>query len=608
MAGFAFVDDTDLIVTDDSQDERMVTSKMQQSLNLWHGLLKVTGGDLVPEKCFWYLIDFTWGKDSWQYTKWKDQDRTLSIPSSDGTKITIPRLDTTEARRTLGVRLAPDGNNLAEYQHLREETIRWKNQMITSNLPRAAADFGIRHVLLPKLRYPLVATTFSEAQCHSIMQPVLQQGLPALGVNRNFPRAVAFGPTTYQGLNLPNLHTEQLISHILTMLKYGNLTDDPTGSLIRTCGELFRLEVGVCGPLFLISPYFRVCTTDTWFAQCWFECIQRGIQIDDNIPDLSILRERDFPIMEVFLRSGYRNSELMILNRCRMHLHVIFLSDICNGQGTAIEPQFWKGQTQSDVHDYLWPRTHKPAPGEWALWQHALSTSLNLSTTHKLATPLGQWLPSTLSQNGWFTTADGLQLYKQTNHEWFSFTPLPVRRRLRTFMTTPIPTQEQHVPSQLMRATVFQHGSSATITGYGPIRQDRYDSRPTPLEAFWIQQQCLLTEEGDLETLFQAILSGTAVAVSNGSFKDQEGAAAWTIEGPTAANRIVGHGITPGEPADQSAYRSELFGIWGILASLKQLSEKMSTTGMFLLRATGNPHSTKHKASIPQRRKNRIMI
>jgi len=149
MAGFAFVDNTNLIVMDITQDERAVMSKMQQSLNLWHGLLKATGGDLVPDKCFWYLINFTWVKDRWQYAKWKDQERTLSIPSSDGTKIMIPRLDTSKARRTLGVWLAPDGNNQAEYQHLRDETLRWKNHMITSNLPWAAADFSIRHVLLP---------------------------------------------------------------------------------------------------------------------------------------------------------------------------------------------------------------------------------------------------------------------------------------------------------------------------------------------------------------------------------------------------------------------------------------------------------------------------
>jgi len=128
--------------------------------------------------------------------------------------------------------LAPDGNSEAEYVHLREEALQWKNQMISANLPWAAADFGIRQVLLPKLCYPLVAMTFTEAQCQGIMKPVLQQGLLALGVNRNFPRSIAHGPVTYQGLNLPNLHSEQMISHILMVLKYGNQRDDPTGALL----------------------------------------------------------------------------------------------------------------------------------------------------------------------------------------------------------------------------------------------------------------------------------------------------------------------------------------------------------------------------------------
>jgi len=140
-------------------------------------------------------------------------------------------------------------------------------------------------------------------------------------------------------------------------------------------------------------------------------------------------------------------------------------------------------------------------------------------------------------------------------------------------MATPTPTPAQNVPALLMRATVYQHGRTATITGYRPIRHDRLDGSITPMEAFWGQQQCLLMEEGDKEMLIHAIHSGTVVAVSNGSFKDWAGAAAWTIEGAMVANRIVGNGLTPGEPEDQSAYRSELFGLWGIFASLKQLSD-----------------------------------
>ncbi len=150
----------------------------------------------------------------------------------------IPRLDTSDARQTLGVRLAPDSNNKAEFLHLQEETLTWKQHMLTAKLSRSAADCGIQQVLMPKLCYPLVVMTFTEAQCIGIMQPVLQQGLPALRVNCNFPRVVTHGLVAYQGLNLPDLYVKQIISHILTVLKFGNLFANPTRTLIRACREL----------------------------------------------------------------------------------------------------------------------------------------------------------------------------------------------------------------------------------------------------------------------------------------------------------------------------------------------------------------------------------
>jgi len=97
MAGFAFVNDTDLIVMDITNNKQAVTNKMQQSLQLWHGLLKATGGELVPDKCFLYLIDFKWVNNRWQYATWKDHEHTISILSPDGTKIAIPQLETCKA-------------------------------------------------------------------------------------------------------------------------------------------------------------------------------------------------------------------------------------------------------------------------------------------------------------------------------------------------------------------------------------------------------------------------------------------------------------------------------------------------------------------------------
>jgi len=60
LAGLAFIDDTDLIINDASNLKNVVKDKIQCLLLMWHGLLRAKGGNLVPDKSFWYLIDFKW--------------------------------------------------------------------------------------------------------------------------------------------------------------------------------------------------------------------------------------------------------------------------------------------------------------------------------------------------------------------------------------------------------------------------------------------------------------------------------------------------------------------------------------------------------------------
>jgi len=89
LAGLACVDDTDLIVNDNSQVAENVSNKMQKLLTMWHGLLKATGGELVPEKCFWYLINFKWLNKQWKYKTSQELPGLLSIGQQTG-KIIIP--------------------------------------------------------------------------------------------------------------------------------------------------------------------------------------------------------------------------------------------------------------------------------------------------------------------------------------------------------------------------------------------------------------------------------------------------------------------------------------------------------------------------------------
>ncbi len=184
---------------------------MQQSLGMWANLLRVTGGALVPEKCFWYFV-----KPEWQpnITKWVYADpnpaHQLHVPDDEGKLKAIPQLRASEAQRTLGVRLAPDGNDEVEFQHLVETSKQWQQSMATAKVTHSAAEFGMRQMIFRKLEYPLVATMFTQQQCTAIMQPILAQGLVAAGFDRLFPRAIVHGPWQWGGLNIPNLFTEQV--------------------------------------------------------------------------------------------------------------------------------------------------------------------------------------------------------------------------------------------------------------------------------------------------------------------------------------------------------------------------------------------------------------
>jgi len=83
---------------------------------------------------FWYLIVFKWQNLAWSYKTTKEVKGHLQVTSASGTHITIPRLEPWEAQQTLGVWLAPDGNNDAEVQYLSQVTAEWHTKMATAQI------------------------------------------------------------------------------------------------------------------------------------------------------------------------------------------------------------------------------------------------------------------------------------------------------------------------------------------------------------------------------------------------------------------------------------------------------------------------------------------
>jgi len=248
LAGFAFVDNTDLIVTgtEESALASDVAHQTQDAVAEWEALLSATSGALVPEKCFWYLVDFEFTGSHWWYIR-KNDSVSLAVRNAAGELVTIPQLSVTEARRTLRVRVAPDGNNDAEIQHLMQIANEWFTAMKVGHLTKEAAAFSLQNVVMKQLIYPLVATMLNQKECEAVMCPILVAGLPAMGVVRTMARDVVHGPLCYQGLDILHLYTEQMLTRFSTLLQYGSQVEDVTGSLIRFTAEAFWLELGLVG-------------------------------------------------------------------------------------------------------------------------------------------------------------------------------------------------------------------------------------------------------------------------------------------------------------------------------------------------------------------------
>ena len=109
IVGYAFVDNTDINQWCLTYSD--VHHKMQDTIDLWEGLIKNTGGALAVIKCRWWGIDFQWNHGKWSYRNKHDFQQELFGIDTSGKRQKIKQLDVSDAYKTLGVFIAADGNH-----------------------------------------------------------------------------------------------------------------------------------------------------------------------------------------------------------------------------------------------------------------------------------------------------------------------------------------------------------------------------------------------------------------------------------------------------------------------------------------------------------------
>ena len=609
LVGFAFVDDSDIIQTATHLDGPIedLLEAAQAGLNCFVGGMNATGGQVNPKtlskKCWWYLIHFEWKKGRWSYAKPCPTTAPLTVRLADGTIANLSQKSPSEAAETLGIWLAPDGNNKKAIEALTTVSRTWADQLRTRPLPRTHAWLSMLMSVSKKLEYPLVALTLTEKECKSIERPLLEQLAKSCGYSKSFPHLVIHGPIEFQGMGRKRIYYVMGEIHLEALLRHYH-EKSITGSLLQAALERHNLELGT-GNSLLQTNYsvFSKIVTSSWMKHTWKFIHEFGIKVGITAPTPVLRREHDRFLVTAFQENGFRLSQLATLNRCRLFLRVSSVSDISSGDGSFILENYWLGHRDTlNFSHYRWPGSGMPSSNDWSLWRRALRSLLyddaSSVTRRRLRTPLGCWTDANDNWPWWYSPHEN-RLYKRHNTSlWSVYTSAPGSARHRQHRRFNYFQSATHGPFDGLRTKVIQyaHDISFRPTGstpthcppqptHGTCLQDRLQTMiPTRM---WAMERLNVSDNG--QEVARAIQSKTAISVSDGSFKLQHGTAGFVLAhkdhcSPSSPNRIMGCHVTPGAPTDQSPYRSELSGIYAILCVAEEICDLYSiTTGGLII-------------------------
>ena len=583
LSAIMYVDDTDMFIfaKPDEQVEE-VLDRAQTLANRWTQALWATGGALRPEKCWWYLVDFKWVGSKWKYVTIEESNGRITVPNHEEVDTAVERVEFDKPMRTLGVRIAADGNMSGEKEYLIEKSREWSQQINKAYLYKSEALLALTSTISRTWLYPLQATTLSQNDCDDIMKPVYKTILPKMGINRNVPLVYRYAPRYLNGLECPNVYTMQGCAQIKSIIDHIN-SGSKLGHTMIAQLEAVSLELGTGRHLFeLHFPTWSKLLTHCWFKQVWKFCFENNISLRGKYNRPTLVRSRDFFLMERVMKNMnlFRNiEEVMSINRCRLYLQVATISDITSVDGRYITEHAWKGERDPDRESrWIWPTQARPTKKEWAIWRSCIHLVWQVNEDNSTdGIPLGLWTGQCHQKYRWFIQKNMKNIFHQMGHKTLKYSLMTEDTQLRNCRRYGYPVTVHNIPKDVTITTVVKRTSDDTVKSHGCARKIGRTQEPdsSRQKSWWetavetksngIREMLTLTKIiGEGKELAHAIMTGDGKMVSDGSFdpNTKMGTCAYRIE--NCDRRTLAQGVckVPGDCDDVNSYRAELTGIF----------------------------------------------
>ena len=210
----------------------------------------------------------------------------------------------------------------------------WGARIRLGNPSKEEAWQALHNTITAKLKYSLPACTLSEKECTSILFPAIKAALTKSGVSSSIPTAIRDCPTESGGIGVLSLYHWQGTSRTTMLLDHLH-RKSTRGMLLLQCVEDITLEAGLYGSLWKMP--FELISKYVSDHSLLYHILKYNSEnkISINIPHIELEPKRINDKSIMLLASSFFTTKrsLRSIQRIRMKLGVIHLSNICNANG-----------------------------------------------------------------------------------------------------------------------------------------------------------------------------------------------------------------------------------------------------------------------------------
>ncbi len=241
------------------------------------------------------------------------------------------------SKKTLGIYDSPAGGNNGHLNYIKGKATTWVNRMTNGHLPSYMAWVAYKHQVWMGLWYRLGTMTNNITPAKKLLNNVDYNTLNVLGILRNVTKRLRRIHTTFGGFGLFDLPTEQLISRVNMFFQHYHVSTNFNNKLDASLGYL-QLQIETPNNPFL-QDYARWgdLAPLSWVKLLWKSLQQFEITLYMQFPNITLPWERDQVIMDIIFSHLLDSTKIARLNRCRVYLQALILSDITTADGKYLK-------------------------------------------------------------------------------------------------------------------------------------------------------------------------------------------------------------------------------------------------------------------------------